>query len=503
MKALRRRQNFARAAALAPAFAVVLATASAAPITLNLSLPPDFDYRPVEPRANPVTLTHRARGAIFALAVQDDGARLMTPDDALFRFAGEDGETQTIAIRAKDVQLDPGALDVTAALARQSLADDATVDRLVAPGPFEAESTTTAYAGAKGTWFKQISFAAAGAVSEKRATQNPAFRDVVSGDALRETQAGALWLSTQADFGDAKTLKWTVVAQFGVVEDGFRAAGSARLRPEGTVPIPGERAYAMTHVKSGDVAMSASVQSLSRDDGETASRRVTLEHAWGSASFLAREAVRGARETVSTGYALELLPSEVAPETAAFLPSLLSFEMRDESKTGGVLPPEELRTLALDAAWSTAMGETFLSWWQSAPSTGNVADALLDATQSLSFGDWRLSLGVSHMTFRDAEVHDATLAAHGRIAYAPKDWLHVEFGLDRSANETLAEFEDPFAFERLDLLFALDAAPWLRAVFDINAVARLEARHTIDRFTPSASAAADRTAIAATFAAPL
>lgn len=472
-------------------------------MTLNLNLPPEFEYRPAEPRVTFAPPTQRSRRADFALAVQDDAARPITLDDALFHLAGDEGVTQTISIRAKDVQLDPGTLDVMAALGRQSLADDVTVDRLMAPGPFEAENTVTAYAGAKGTWFKQISFAAAAAVSEKRRTQNPAFRDAVPGEALRETQAGALWLSTQADFGDAKALKWTVVGQFGVVEDGFRAAGSARMRPESTVPIAGERAYLMTRLKSGDIALSASAQSLARDDGDATSRRLTFEHAWGSASFLARETVRATRETVSTGYALELLPGEVAPKASAFLPSLLSFERRDETKAGGVLPAEVLRTLALDAAWSTAFGETFVSWWQSAPVGGGAANALLDATQSLNFGDWRVSFGVSHIAFHDAGLIDTTLAAHGRVAYAPQDWLHIEFGLDRNTNETLVEFEDPFAFETLDLMFALDAAPLLRQVFEINAVAKLEAHHTIDRFTPAAEAAADTTAIAATFAAPL
>jgi hypothetical protein len=495
------RHKAARATALASVF--IVAAASAAPMTLNLRLPAEFEYRPTEPRLSTAPADGRKRVADFALALQDDGLHLTPQADALFHFAGHESATQTVSIRTKDVRLDAGALDLTAALGRQSLADDVTVDRLMAPGPFEAESVMTAYTGIKGTWLKKISFAGAAALSQYRSVQNPAFRGTLPADALHETQAEAFWLSSQADFGDAKTLKWTTVASLGVVDEAFRAAGSARLRPEGANPITGERMYAMTRVKSGDVAISASAQSLARTGADVASQRVTLEHAWGNASFLTREAVQGSRETASTGYALELLPGEVAPEAGEFLPSLLSFELRDERKTWGTTPPETFRTMALDAAWSTAAGETFVSWWRSAPRAANAADELFDATQSLNVGDWRLSVGLSHMAFRDGDTRDTTLAAHGRIVYAPRDWLNVELGLDRMMNETLAEFDDPFAVERLDLMFALDAAPLLRDAFAINAIARIEARQTIDRFTPFAATTTDTTAVAATFAAPL
>lgn len=514
-----RGHNRARAALLPLALAAAANVCAAAPATviLNLDLPLEFDHSTPEPLARDTPQPAPARRTAFALASNSDAPRAgfafapggeTMPD--LFRFTGGDGASQTVSIRAKDVQLDPGALDIAAAFGQRSMADDVTVERLMAPGPFEAESVSTLYAGAKGTWFKHVSLSAAAAVSETRAIANAAFRDVDPAAAARELNAGALWLGTRLDFGDTKDLKWTLVAQFGGVEKGFRAAGAASARPEGAIAIAGERTYAMTRLALGDVALSAAAQTLARDDVDVALQRVTLAHDWANLSVTTRDLARAAtgRTTHAEAAAVELYPGAIVPEAGALAPTLISFEWTAQQEFGDMMEPDERRRiLSLDAAWSTGVGETYISYWLSTPGSAEPhateSDTLIDASHSLNWRDWRLSAGVTHMSFRDGETADTTLAAHGGIAYRPADGLHIDCSLQRTRNEILDEFEaDPFTFDGLDVRVAIDAAPLLRAVFDLTAVtAKFEYRQTIDRYNEAGDA--DTTALATTFAVPL
>jgi hypothetical protein len=509
----------ARFALVALAAAANACAATAAPFQLNLDLPLEFDRSPAEPLPSPLDAPPPDRRPAFALKSDSDaphnGFAFATGAGAmpeLFRFTGGDGATQTVSIRAKDVQLDPGALDLAAAFGQRSMADDVTVERLMAPGAFEAENVSTLYAGAKGTWFKHVSLNAALAVSETRAIANAAFRDVDPAAAARELNAGAVWLGTRVDLGDTKDLKWTLVAQFGDVEKGFRAAGTASARPEGAVAIVGERTYAMTRLSLGDVALSAAAQTHTRDEGDMALRRVTVGHDWGNVSVSTRDttlALTG-RATHTEALAVELYPTEIAPEAGAMAPTLISFEWAAQSESGDITSPDDhRRILSLDAAWSTGLGETVVSIWQSTPDdaaqTQTGGDTLIDASHSVNWRDWRLSAGVTQMAFDDGASADTTLAGHGGIAYRPADGLNIECSLQRSRNEILDVFEaDPLTFDRLDMRVAIDAAPLLRAVFDLNAVtAKFEYRQTIDRDNAPAAGDTDATALATTFAVPL
>jgi len=505
---------------IVPLLAVACTSVCAAepPALLDLTVPSQFDYQPPEPRIiaeSPAEAHDRIVRTRVAVDTESDAlqpAFVLATDSAeapdLFRFAGSDGTTQTVAIRAKDIALDAGLLDVTASFAQQSVADDVTVERLMEPGAFEAESVSTLYTGAKGLWFKHLSFAAAAAVSETRATANAAFREVEPGLAIHEQNASALWLSARADFGDTKDLRWTIVGQLGDVADEFRSAAAARARPEGAVPIAGERAYAMTRLTVGDVALSSAASSLTREDYAVTSRRVTVSHDWGTASLVERNLTRAATqsETYAAGIAAELYPTGIFTG-ASFLPSLVSIDWRRQQDTGLTIVAERRTVTAIDAAWSNALGETVLSYWQSAPDTASTgdSDSLVDGSHRLTWSDWRLTGGVTHMAFRSSTATDQGFGAYGSLAFRPERWLHIECSIEHKKNETLEALEEgPLALEGLGLRFAVDAAPLLREAFGVAVTARFEYRQTLDRY--SVAAEVDEThnaAVAATFAASL
>ena len=122
----------------------------------DLTVPFAFERRPSEPylpAPNGQAAPDRWRFAVSSQSDAPHPSLAFAPDD-LFRFTGADGATQTVSLRAKDIQLDPGTLDLASAFGQRNLADDVTVDRLMLPGAFEAESVSTLYAGAKGTWFR-------------------------------------------------------------------------------------------------------------------------------------------------------------------------------------------------------------------------------------------------------------------------------------------------------------------------------------------------------------